>query len=54
MSYIGSIYQKLDKIEYRIDALKHILSTETDALARDEIEEEIDKLYTEYNKLMDS
>jgi hypothetical protein len=54
MGYIGSIYEKMDKLERRIDSLKHMHDTETDALARDEIQEELDKLYVEYNKLMDS
>jgi hypothetical protein len=54
MGYIGSIYEKLDKLEKRIDALNHILSTEDDETERKEIEEELDKVYTEYHKLMDS
>ena len=54
MGYIGSIYNRLDKLESRIDALKHILSSEDNPIERKEIEEELDKVYDEYNKLMDS
>lgn len=52
--YIGSIYEKLDKLEQQISALEHILDTEDDEDEKLLIEEELDKLYTRYHKLMDS
>jgi hypothetical protein len=41
-------------MEKRMDALEHMIKTEADETERKEIQEELDKLYVEYNKLMNS
>jgi predicted nucleic acid-binding Zn-ribbon protein len=48
-----SDYRKLDELENRMDSLKHILKTETDKQEIKELEEELDKVHKEYNRIMD-